>query len=425
MSHDSVRLFISYSHVDEDWQRKIADELELLDISVWVDGQIKPGDRWQLEIERELEAADIILLLISRDFLRSDFVRNEELPKALARLQDHDQPARVVPVLLRETTWKRKFDIAGLQAIPSGERWLKGWDDEDAAIRSVAKELEVIVEDVERLREQRKDNEENYRKAVAEALADDDEISVWEQRTLETERQRLAIPPAVAEEIVAAERRRVEVKLENIREYEEDIAIAIRRVGRPFDDKTREELKVRKSKLELRDDDVVGLEDRVAMRLEAELAERSDEEAQETRDEEPPARRDTGQPAPDETGPPSSSSSPPPPPAVAERQALDGTGPDRHHHHHHRRHPPWPSARPWTGPDRHHHHHHHRRHPPWPSARPWAGPTSWRPRATPWYRRSSGTPASPMSISWARSRRRSSGTLAPSAGSPRTSASPG
>ncbi len=292
MAHESLRIFLSYSHVDYEWQRKITAELLLLGITVWADREIKPGDAWQSEIEEALASADIILLLISRDFLTSDFVTTQELPAALKRVQEEEFPPRIIPVLLRETTWKKLFGIENIHAIPRFERWVANigaednyWPNEDAAIRAVAKELEEVVEEIEREHEQRRADEADYRMRVAEALSDDDVISPYERRSLEEERTRLGLSEKVAKEIEDNEMRRHDAELEKIRAYEAELEFAINDVGLPFDQKTQEELKKRKAKLGLKDDDVVGLVERVAARLESEKAARDAAAATQTQQE--------------------------------------------------------------------------------------------------------------------------------------------
>ena len=103
METSSIKVFISYSHQDEELQTKIAKQLRILGVSVWVDRMILPGAKWTDEIERELEAADIILLLVSDDFLTSDFVTQHEIPRALER--QRAGTAKVVPVLARPCPW--------------------------------------------------------------------------------------------------------------------------------------------------------------------------------------------------------------------------------------------------------------------------------------------------------------------------------
>jgi hypothetical protein len=68
-----TRIFISYAHEDEDWREKLEKQLAILRqqglIQTWHDRRIRAGSEWAGAIDRELEAADIVLLLVSADFL--------------------------------------------------------------------------------------------------------------------------------------------------------------------------------------------------------------------------------------------------------------------------------------------------------------------------------------------------------------------
>ena len=79
-------LFVSYSHVDKVWKDRLLKWLWDLDeelIDIWVDREIEPGSNWYDEIERALESAKAAVLLVTQDFMASDFIRHVELPALL------------------------------------------------------------------------------------------------------------------------------------------------------------------------------------------------------------------------------------------------------------------------------------------------------------------------------------------------------
>lgn len=80
-------LFISYSHEDEEWLLELRKWLKPLEkdnrISIWDDTELKAGDDWQDKIKKALASAKAAVLLISQDFLNSDFIVNHELPSLL------------------------------------------------------------------------------------------------------------------------------------------------------------------------------------------------------------------------------------------------------------------------------------------------------------------------------------------------------
>ena len=115
-----LRVFKSYSHVDEDLRKELDKHLSVLrrqgTISTWDDRRIGPGEELHGEISAHLESADIILLLVSADFLASDYCYDVEMERAMER---HKQgSARVIPVILRPCDWQ-KAPFGNLKACPN------------------------------------------------------------------------------------------------------------------------------------------------------------------------------------------------------------------------------------------------------------------------------------------------------------------
>src|SRR5947209_7093010 len=102
-SSSPVEVFYSYAHKDESFRVKLETHLSLLRrqglISTWHDRHILPGADWAQAIDTHLEQASVILLLISADFLASDYCYGLEMTRALER--DQAKEARVIPIVLR------------------------------------------------------------------------------------------------------------------------------------------------------------------------------------------------------------------------------------------------------------------------------------------------------------------------------------
>jgi internalin A len=92
-----------------------------------------------------LERADIILLLVSADFIASDYCYEKEMGRALER---HAQgEARVIPAIVRDVNW-RIAPFAKLQALPKDGRAVTLWEDRDSAWRNVSEGIERVVEEM-------------------------------------------------------------------------------------------------------------------------------------------------------------------------------------------------------------------------------------------------------------------------------------
>jgi serine protease AprX len=144
----AINLFCSYAHEDaklrDRFESSIAHLMQERLIEVWYDGEIVPGNEWRAEIERELTSAHLIILLVSPDFMRSDFIHKVELKHAIARHQEGK--VRVVPVVLRPVT--SLGDLAKLEALPHKAKPITIWKNRDLAWVDVAKGLERVVKDM-------------------------------------------------------------------------------------------------------------------------------------------------------------------------------------------------------------------------------------------------------------------------------------
>jgi TIR domain len=120
MSQPAIEIFFSYARKDELLRDELAKHLKPLRqegiIRDWHDREIPPGAEWQNEIDRHLESAQIILLLISADFLASDYCYGFELKRALERHESNE--ACVIPVILRSCDWQ-KTKFGKLAALPT------------------------------------------------------------------------------------------------------------------------------------------------------------------------------------------------------------------------------------------------------------------------------------------------------------------
>lgn len=146
-SAKGVEVFISYSHTDEKLRDQLLIHLALLArqgiITSWHDRRITAGDEWSSEIDKHLDTAQVILFLVSADFLASDYCYGVEVKRAMERHEAGE--ARVIPIILRASNWGGA-PFAKLQALPKDARPVTAYADRDKAFMEVAKGIKSVVE---------------------------------------------------------------------------------------------------------------------------------------------------------------------------------------------------------------------------------------------------------------------------------------
>lgn len=133
-SVSSIKLFLSYSHKDQRFADELMKHLTLLQrqgvIDVFYDREIRIGSEWADEISVALEEAQVILLLISADFLASDYAYDQEVRRAIAK---HDAgEARVLPIILRPVNFEDS-PLERMQVLPSDGQPITHWSSQDEA----------------------------------------------------------------------------------------------------------------------------------------------------------------------------------------------------------------------------------------------------------------------------------------------------
>ena len=114
-------------------------------IRAWHDRQIGGGHEWAGEIDSHLNSAQVILLLISSDFLASDYCYDLEMMRAMERHEMRE--ARVVPVILRPVDWKGSL-FSKLQGFPKDGKPVTSWTSRDEAFLDIARGIRSVVEEL-------------------------------------------------------------------------------------------------------------------------------------------------------------------------------------------------------------------------------------------------------------------------------------
>ncbi|MFI5394819.1 MAG: TIR domain-containing protein [Candidatus Binatia bacterium] len=146
-----LRLFYSYCHSDSGLRNKLEEHLSLLHreglIGQWYDGKIGAGCEIDPAIDSNLARSDVVLLLISAAFLKSDYCWDREMSRALKR--HHKGTARVIPIILRpvEHGWQQTV-FGRLKALPKDGKPVTKWANRDSAWADVATGLREAIREL-------------------------------------------------------------------------------------------------------------------------------------------------------------------------------------------------------------------------------------------------------------------------------------
>lgn len=113
------QLFFSYSHPDAEYLNRMLIHMRPVErsgaIDLWSDTKITAGDRWREEIRKAVKRARVAVLLVSADFLASEFIATDELPPLLAAAED--EGARIIPVIIKPCRFLRDDSLSRFQAL--------------------------------------------------------------------------------------------------------------------------------------------------------------------------------------------------------------------------------------------------------------------------------------------------------------------
>jgi len=142
-----ANVFFSYSHKDEALRDELEVHLAMLKregtISAWHDRKILAGDELNGQIHARLNDAQVILLLVSPDFLASAYCYDVEMKRAM---ELHvEGRARVIPVILRPSDWQISAPFAKLLAAPTDGKPITKWPDRDEAWLDVVRQLRAAL----------------------------------------------------------------------------------------------------------------------------------------------------------------------------------------------------------------------------------------------------------------------------------------
>lgn len=142
-----IKIFVSYSHKDEHWKNilnaSLAPLRRLENVDIWEDRQVAAGSDWLKEVESYINAADIAILLISSDFLVSDFIVEAEIPHLLKRREN--EGLVVLPIIVRPCIWQSVGWLASLNVFPGNGIPISMHDNLDEVMTTFARHVKEII----------------------------------------------------------------------------------------------------------------------------------------------------------------------------------------------------------------------------------------------------------------------------------------
>jgi TIR domain len=308
MEDEAIKLFFSYSHKDEILRNELVNHLRILTregvIASWDDRKVLPGDEWDHQIHAQLQAADIVLLLISVDFIASDYCNDVEVRIALQRHAEGD--VCVIPIILRAVDWTRA-PFSKLQALPTNGKPITNYVDRDEAFLDVAQGIRQVAETMRAQRKQKWEDKQNalnqYKQKVEEILSSSrGHISVIARDTLQELCAALRMTPEEAQDIETRAFKPYHEYEDKLKRYEQTLRKVL--AQQPLSEETKQDLQYRQRDLGIKPEDVARIEQlllaegaslyqeeaQTLQSQEAERARQQDLPAQRTREEMAQAR---------------------------------------------------------------------------------------------------------------------------------------
>jgi hypothetical protein len=286
MSEESVKLFISYCHRDEKLREQLDKHLAPLKgqkvVEAWHDRQIRAGNEWANQIDNNLNKADIILLLVSPDFVASDYCSNIELKQAVKRHENGE--AIVVPVILEPCDWSW-LPFSKFQAFPKDAKAISTWVNQNEAFLDVVQGIRKVAQNLFVQRQQKfqkkKADQEEYKAKVEEALSlsTSGQISVADRDTLEELCEKLGLTKEEANIIEDHAYRPYKDQQEKLEKYKKTLLKYIENGYYPFSDDVKRQLEIRQRDLGIKTEDKEQIEQPILAEAEAKHQEKSQPEA--------------------------------------------------------------------------------------------------------------------------------------------------
>jgi hypothetical protein len=144
-----VRIFFSYAHKDERFKERLVKQLSFLKrnkkVIGWHDRLIFPGSAWEKEINDNIDGAQVILMLISPDFIDSDYCYLVESVRAFEKRER--QEAVIMPIIIHPCVWEQT-PFGQIQALPKNGKAISTFSNRDVGWLEVAKGVSLVIDEL-------------------------------------------------------------------------------------------------------------------------------------------------------------------------------------------------------------------------------------------------------------------------------------
>lgn len=146
--NDELKIFISYSHKDKKYKERLVDYLKGIkltrNIEIWHDGEINAGEDIDKNILNELSSSDIVLLLVSINFINSSYCIENELKKAIERMNKGE--CVIVPIMLSKCDIDPKLSWSNLKRVPEDSKAIKDFKKYDDGYNDVSISIKKLID---------------------------------------------------------------------------------------------------------------------------------------------------------------------------------------------------------------------------------------------------------------------------------------
>lgn len=197
-----INIFIIYAREDREIKQRLLLHLNPLknefNTNIWHDDYIEPGQAWKPNIESRLEKTDLFILLVSIDFMNSEFINHVEFKYAIDRHRSNKSV--MIPVIIKFCQWKINihfdediFNLSELQVLPPEGRPIEDWRTADQAYNEIAAGIITVLTTIKRTREEKLQDKETHDINTERKRKESDErqkvIDLKKKKLLEKERK--------------------------------------------------------------------------------------------------------------------------------------------------------------------------------------------------------------------------------------------